>query len=155
MGQQVGIKGDVIPISAHPLNNASCGWEGRCLASRHSTLPPLQHRRVVLPVPVPVPVPVPMPGAQELPSHPRPAEGGEGGEQLPSASCSTMFQLGILSSPARVWMGILMGTLKTITFSPHQYAKSSCHFSLFITALAGELPLALHIIFGQIALTDA
>lgn len=148
MGQQVGIKGDVIPISAHPLNNAGCGWEGRCLASRHSTLPPPQHRRVVLLL-------VPMPGAQELPSHPRPAEGGEGGEQLPSASCSTVFQLGILSSPARVWMGILMGTLKTITFSPHQYAKSSCHFSLFNTALAGELPLALHIIFGEIALTDA
>lgn len=34
MGQQVGIKGDMIPISACHLNNTVCGWEGRCSVSK-------------------------------------------------------------------------------------------------------------------------
>lgn len=94
-------------------------------SGRHSTLPPSQPRGVV-----------PLPGAharcQALPSHPHPAEGGVGWEQLPPTSCSPTSQPGTLSSLGGVRMGILMETMKTIIFSPHQYAKSSRHFPFLL-----------------------
>jgi len=33
VGQQVGVWGDVIPVSAHWLTNAVCGQKGRCLVA--------------------------------------------------------------------------------------------------------------------------